>query len=67
MKTARCGTFARLLIAITVSSIGATALPAQDYVRDSAPKLFSYDELVQLSLDPAFLRNCNDRRDVLRS
>ncbi len=41
----------RVLIVIALSSIGATALPAQDYVRDSGPKLFSYDELVQLSSD----------------
>jgi endonuclease/exonuclease/phosphatase family metal-dependent hydrolase len=29
----------------------ATCLRAQDYVRESGPQLFSYDELVQLSLD----------------
>lgn len=51
MKTARYVRFTGLLIAITVGSICATALPAQEYVRDSEPKLFSYDELVQLSLD----------------
>jgi endonuclease/exonuclease/phosphatase family metal-dependent hydrolase len=39
------------LIAITLGSIAAAAVPAQDYVRDSEPKLLSYDELVQLSLD----------------
>lgn len=50
MKTGYVSVF-HFLIAITLGSIGATALPAQDYVRDSAPKLFSYDELVQLSLD----------------
>lgn len=51
MKTAGRVTFVHLLIAITVGSMGATALRAQDYARDSEPKLFSYDELVQLSLD----------------
>ena len=30
---------------------GASLLIAQDYVRDSEPRLFTYDELVQLSLD----------------
>jgi hypothetical protein len=51
MKTAGCVTFVHLLIAITLGSIGATQLTAQEYVRDSEPKLFFYDELVQLSLD----------------
>lgn len=50
MKTGYVSLF-HFLIAVTLGSIGATGLPAQDYVRDSAPKLFSYDELVQLSLD----------------
>jgi endonuclease/exonuclease/phosphatase family metal-dependent hydrolase len=50
MKTGYVSLF-HFLIAITLGSIGATALPAQDYVRDSQPKLLSYDELVQLSLD----------------
>jgi endonuclease/exonuclease/phosphatase family metal-dependent hydrolase len=50
MKTGYVSLF-HFLIAITVGSIGATALRAQDYARDSEPKLFSYDELVQLSLD----------------
>jgi hypothetical protein len=51
MKTAGRITFVHLLIAIALGLLGATALPAQDYVRHSEPKLFSYDELVQLSLD----------------
>jgi endonuclease/exonuclease/phosphatase family metal-dependent hydrolase len=50
MKTGYVSLF-HFLLAITVGSIGATALRAQDYARDSEPKLFSYDELVQLSLD----------------
>jgi hypothetical protein len=29
----------------------ATSLRAQEYVRESGPQLFSYDELVQLSLN----------------
>jgi len=51
MKTAGCVTCVHFLIAIPIGSIGATALSAQEYVRESEPKLFSYDELVQLSLD----------------
>ena len=50
MKTGYVSLF-HFLIAITVGSIGATAFRAQDYARDSEPKLFSYDELVQLSLN----------------
>jgi len=39
------------LVAITFSLAGAVSVLAQNYVRDSGPKLLSYDELVQLSLD----------------
>ena len=51
MKTASPVTLFHLLLAIALGCIGTTVLPAQEYVRDSGPKLFSYDELVQLSLD----------------
>jgi hypothetical protein len=51
MKKSGWVTFVYLLIATILGSIGATPLLALDYVRDSQPKLFSYDELVQLSLD----------------
>lgn len=51
MKAARCVLLLRLLMATTLVSIGTTALPAQEYLKDSEPKLLSYDELVQLSLD----------------
>ena len=34
-----------------IALIGVSSLSAQDYVRNSGPDLFSYDELVQLSLD----------------
>jgi len=51
MKKRGCVTFVNILIVIAVGWIWASAWPAQEYVRDSAPKLFSYDELVQLSLD----------------
>ncbi len=51
MKTASRVTLFNFLLAFVLGSIGAAALPAQEYVRDSEPKLFSYDELLQLSLD----------------
>ena len=51
MKTASPVTLFHFLLAIALGCIGTTVLPAQEYVRDSEPKLFSYDELVQLSLD----------------
>jgi hypothetical protein len=44
-------TFVHFLVAIALGSIGTTALPAPEYVRDSEPKVFSYDELVQLGSD----------------
>ena len=51
MKTASPVTLFHFLLAIAMGCIGTTVSPAQEYVRDSKPKLFSYDELVQLSLD----------------
>jgi endonuclease/exonuclease/phosphatase family metal-dependent hydrolase len=51
MKMPGCVTLVHFLIATALGSIGATALCAQDYVRDSEPQLFSYDELVYLSQD----------------
>jgi hypothetical protein len=41
----------RTLIVIAASLAGTVPLGAQNYVHDSEPKLLSYDELVQLSLD----------------
>jgi endonuclease/exonuclease/phosphatase family metal-dependent hydrolase len=41
----------RLLSGMITILLTAATLQAQDYVRNSQPKLFSYDELVQLSLD----------------
>jgi endonuclease/exonuclease/phosphatase family metal-dependent hydrolase len=41
----------RLLFCMIAILITVETLPAQDYVRNSQPKLFSYDELVQLSLN----------------
>lgn len=51
MKTPCCVTFVHFFVAIVVGLAWTSSLPAQDYVRDSEPKLLSYDELVQLSLD----------------
>lgn len=39
-----------ILMVMAVSSGGAVLLRAQNYARDSEPRLLSYDELVQLSL-----------------
>jgi endonuclease/exonuclease/phosphatase family metal-dependent hydrolase len=41
----------RLISIVAVILAGAASLWAEDYVRDSEPSLFSYEELVQLSLD----------------
>lgn len=38
----------KILVAAALCLAGPLALRAQDYTRDSEPKLFSYDELVQL-------------------
>jgi endonuclease/exonuclease/phosphatase family metal-dependent hydrolase len=51
VKTLRTGRWIRLLLAVCANLAVASSLRSQDYVRDSEPKLFSYDELVQLSLD----------------
>jgi endonuclease/exonuclease/phosphatase family metal-dependent hydrolase len=40
-----------MLLAQIALLTAATSLRAQDYVRESGPQLFSYDELVQLSLN----------------
>ena len=40
-----------VLLLMSAALIELPSLKAQDYVRDSRPDLFSYDELVQLSLD----------------
>jgi endonuclease/exonuclease/phosphatase family metal-dependent hydrolase len=46
-RTSRVG----ILMVLATSLIGTANLRAQEYVRDSEPKLFSYDELVHLSSD----------------
>jgi len=40
-----------ILLSLATSLIGAVLGDAQDYVQNSEPKLFSYDELVQLSVE----------------
>jgi hypothetical protein len=51
MKITGWRMFAHFLITIILGSIWATALTAREYVRDSEPKLLSYDELVRLGSD----------------
>jgi endonuclease/exonuclease/phosphatase family metal-dependent hydrolase len=51
MKTVRRGSRVCLLMAAAATLTGAVSLRAQDYVRESGPKLFSYDELVELGSD----------------
>jgi endonuclease/exonuclease/phosphatase family metal-dependent hydrolase len=51
MKTPCWATIVRFCISIALSTIGTSALSAQEYARDSGPKLFSYDDLVLLSSD----------------
>ncbi len=45
------GRWIRLLLTTATILLWTSCLGAQNYVPDSEPKLFSYDELVQLSLD----------------
>jgi endonuclease/exonuclease/phosphatase family metal-dependent hydrolase len=51
LKTLRTARWACLVVTICATLAAASPLRAQDYVLDLEPKLFSYDELVQLSLD----------------
>lgn len=51
MKVFGCKVSLCILIAMAASLAAPAALLAQNYIRDSEPKLFSYDELVQLSSD----------------
>jgi len=50
LKTNRVGRWLRFLLLIAGATLaGRSSLSAQEYVRNSEPQLFSYDELVQLS------------------
>jgi endonuclease/exonuclease/phosphatase family metal-dependent hydrolase len=51
MKTIGQGFRMGILLFLVAGLAGAAKLRAQEYVRDSEPKLFSYDELVHLSSD----------------
>jgi endonuclease/exonuclease/phosphatase family metal-dependent hydrolase len=51
VKTRRLITLLYIAIVIAAGWISVSARPVDEYVRDSEPTLFSYDELVQLSLD----------------
>lgn len=48
MRVMRVRVWVQLLLVLVTAAIAASA-HAQEYVRDSEPKLMSYDELVQLS------------------
>jgi endonuclease/exonuclease/phosphatase family metal-dependent hydrolase len=47
----KSGQWIRVCCAVGAALVGSASLTAQNYVRDSEPALFSYAELVQLSLD----------------
>jgi len=51
MTTVSVGRWIRLLLAMSATVAATSSLRAQNYERDSEPKLFTYDELVQLSRD----------------
>jgi endonuclease/exonuclease/phosphatase family metal-dependent hydrolase len=51
MRKVQFAVRAFLFIAVASGLGGATTLRAQDYARDTEPKLFSYDELLRLNLD----------------
>ena len=65
MKTQGGVTLVHFLMALALGSIGVTDLRAQDYVRDSEPNLFSYDELVQLSRDQEMSRDLAEKLRIL--
>ena len=51
MKIVKARLWVHSLLAAGAILAGLVPLKAQQYIRDSGPELFSYDELVQLSLD----------------
>jgi endonuclease/exonuclease/phosphatase family metal-dependent hydrolase len=53
-----------LLVMATIMA-GTANLRAQEYVRDSEPKLFSYDELIQLSLDQPMSPELADKLHIV--
>lgn len=54
-----------LLFSMSAALIGVSSLMAQDYVRNSGPDLFSYDELVQLSLDQPLTPELSEKLRVI--
>ena len=54
-----------IVIVLAVSPAGPLFLRAQGYVHDSEPKLFSYDELVQLSLDQSLSPELAEKLRIL--
>ena len=55
----------RFLRSLCVTLIGVASLQAEDYVRESMPPLFSYEELVQLSLQRGLTPKLTDKLRVL--
>jgi len=51
----------KFLLAVCTSLIGVAAVQAQDYVKESLPTLFSYEELVQLSLNQELTPKLTDK------
>ncbi len=54
-----------ILIALAASLAGPVALQAQNYIRDSEPRLFSYDELLQLGSDQKLSPELADKLRVI--
>src|SRR5262245_30540411 len=55
----------KFLLALCTSLIGVATVHAQDYVKESLPTLFSYEELVQLSLNQELTPKLTDKLHVL--
>ena len=67
MKMHQLKSFRYLLLVQMALLLAATVLQAQEYVRDSEPQLFSYDELVQLSLDKPMSPELAEKLRVITS
>jgi endonuclease/exonuclease/phosphatase family metal-dependent hydrolase len=66
MNTKRTGSWCRFLLLTGVAILAAaSSLGAQEYIRDSEPRLFSYDELVQLSLDQPLTPDLTEKLRIL--
>jgi len=54
-----------ILVALAACLAGPVALQGQNYVRGSEPRLFSYDELVQLGSDQKLSTELADKLRVI--